>query len=381
MAQLEVVTTDGSVQTIRSDNSWTVRQGPIRLAEIYDGEKYDATQEIPYWSSPLMTDHSGWQAVSLMAALPDSVKLTASFSEPVRRIEVVQPIRKIITPTGKVILDFGQNLVGYLRLKNIKGPRGHTIGLSHAEVLEDAELGTRPLRICKAADEYTLRGDENGEEYEPRFTFHGFRYVQVDGWTGATDLESSVGAVVCHTDMKRAGSFSCSDPLINQLYQNVCWGMRGNFLSVPTDCPQRDERLGWSGDLALFAPTATLIYDCFGMLRNWLFDVEHDQKVLEGVPAMVTPNATLPDPIWCRRVPCAIWHDVTILAPWALYEETGNQGILAQQYASMTMWMEKLPRDKTGNSHLWDTTIFQLGVRILLRGSFTEGRLCANCVL
>ncbi|KAB8251145.1 bacterial alpha-L-rhamnosidase domain protein [Aspergillus flavus] len=361
MAQLEVTYIDGSVDTISSDRSWVVTTGPIRLAEIYDGEKYDATREIPCWSSPAMALPTAWEPVLLMDPLPDSVELTAGFSEPVRRTEVIQPIQKVVTPSGKIILDFGQNLVGYVRLKNIKGPRGHIVRLSHAEVLEHKELGTRPLRICQAIDQYTLKGDSQGEHYEPRFTFHGFRYVQIDGWRGDLDLETSVEAVVCHTDMKQVGTFSCSESLLNQLYKNVCWGMRGNFLSVPTDCPQRDERLGWSGDLALFAPTATLIYDCFNMLRNWLVDVEYDQNILGGVPAMVTPNATLPDPIWCRRIPCAIWHDVTILAPWALYEETGDESILVQQYASMMTWLKRLPRNQTGSTHLWDTTIFQLG--------------------
>ncbi|KAB8221958.1 bacterial alpha-L-rhamnosidase-domain-containing protein [Aspergillus novoparasiticus] len=361
MAQLEVTCTDGRVDAISSDRSWLVTTGPIRLAEIYDGEKYDATREIACWSSPAMTLDTAWEPVLLMDPLPDSVELTGGFSEPVRRTEVIQPIQKVVTPSGKTILDFGQNLVGYVRLKDIRGPRGHVVRLTHAEVLEHKELGTRPLRICQAIDEYTLKGDSQGEYYEPRFTFHGFRYVQIDGWRGDLELETSAEAVVCHTDMKQVGTFSCSDSLLNQLYKNVCWGMRGNFLSVPTDCPQRDERLGWSGDLALFAPTATLIYDCFNMLRNWLIDVEHDQNILGGVPAMVTPNATLPDPTWCRRIPCAIWHDVTILAPWALYEETGDESILVQQYASMTTWLKRLPRNQTGSTHLWDTTIFQLG--------------------
>ena len=373
MAQLEITYTNSLVDTIISDRSWMVVRGPIRLAEIYDGEKYDATQEIPYWSTPAPTlsdSASGWQPVLVMSPLPESVELTAGFGEPVRRVEVIMPIEKFITPSGKVVLDFGQNLVGYVRLANINGPRGHKITISHAEVLENREIATRPLRICKAIDEYTLKGDKHGEHYEPRFTFHGFRYAQIEGWVGDADLETSVEAVVCHTDMKKTGSFSCSDMLINKLHQNVCWGMRGNFLSVPTDCPQRDERLGWSGDLALFAPMATLLYDCFGMLKNWLIDVEFDQGILGGVPAMVTPNATLPDPIWCRRIPCAIWHDVTVLAPWALYEETGDESILRQQYKSMVTWIRKVPRNKSGATHLWDTSIFQLGVSIILLISF-----------
>ena len=365
MAQLEVVYQNGQLETVVTGNSWMVTKGPIRLAEIYDGEKYDATQEVPDWSSVpslIGNNYVDWQQVFCMDPLPSLTELTAGFGGPVRRHEVVRPIEKIVTPSGRIILDFGQNLVGYVRLVNIKGSRGHKIVLSHAEVLENQELGTRPLRICKAIDEYTLKGDENGEQYEPTFTFHGFRYAQIDGWVGDALLEDSAVAVVCHTDMEKAGSFSCSDPLLNKLYENVYWGMRGNFLSVPTDCPQRDERLGWSGDLALFAPTATLIYNCVGMLKNWLIDVQYDQKILGGVPAMVTPNATLPDPTWCRRIPCAIWHDVTVLAPWALYEETGDKSILIQQYSSMTTWIRKIPRNISGATHLWDTAIFQLGV-------------------
>lgn len=365
MAQLEIMYLDGNATTFSSDGSWTVTKGPILKAEIYDGEKYDATREVPYWSSlasQAANLDSDWQPVLLLAPLPDTTELTAGFSEPVRRIAVIKPVEKIVSPSGKTIIDLGQNLVGYVRLRNIKGPRGHEITLSHAEVLENGELGTRPLRICKAMDEYTLKGLEQGEIYEPRFTFHGFRYVQIDGWISDADLMASIEAVICHTDMKSAGSFSCSDPLVNKLYSNICWGMRGNFLSVPTDCPQRDERLGYSGDLALFAPTATLIYDCFNMLKNWLVDVKYDQGVLGGVPAMVTPNATLPDPVWCRRKPCAIWHDVTILAPWTLYEETGDETILAQQYRSMTRWMRNIPRNESGAAHLWDNSIYQLGV-------------------
>lgn len=363
LLQLEAVYADGTSEIITSDGSWNVTKGPIRVAEIYDGETYDSSYEIDRWSCADMRDNACWKPVLLLSLLPVSTELTAGYGEAVRRVETIKPVEKIISPSGKLILDFGQNLVGYLRLWNIKGRRGDRITLRHAEVLEHGELGVRPLRICKATDEFYLSGDEDGECYEPRFTFHGFRYAEIDGWNGEFDM-SCVEAIVCHTDMKPVGDFQCSDPQLNQLYKNIVWGMRGNFLSVPTDCPQRDERLGWSGDLALFAPTATLIYDCFGMLKGWLMDLEHDQNVLGGVPPMVSPNATLPDPIWCRRVPCAIWHDVTILAPWALYQETGDASILSQQYNSMKTWMDVLPRDLEGAKHLWDPAVFQLGVCI-----------------
>ncbi|KAL5314700.1 hypothetical protein ACEPPN_017345 [Leptodophora sp. 'Broadleaf-Isolate-01'] len=372
IAQLEIRYVNGKEERIISDGSWQVTRGPIRLAEIYDGEKYDARSEVPGWSSPWSVDSldtvapkiskaGGWERVKVMDFLPQTTKLTAGFSEPVRRTEVIKPVEQIKSPSGKTIIDFGQNLVGYVRLRNIIGACGHQISLSHVEVLEYGEIATRPLRICKAVDIYTLKGGEDSERYEPRFTFHGFRYVQVEGWNNTVDLTASIEAVVCHTDMRPAGNFACSDLSLNKLYQNIRWGMRGNFLSIPTDCPQRDERMGWSGDLALFVPAATMIYDCFGILKNWLVDVEHDQKVLGGVPAMVTPNSTIVDPIWCRRKPCAVWHDVTVLAPWELYSETGDEAILAQQYDSMKTWISVVPRREAHGTHLWDTSIFQLG--------------------
>lgn len=366
MAQLEVTYVDGTVQVVGTDQSWRTAQGPVRLAEIYDGEKYNATLEIPAWSTPTLEeksiDETKWAPVTVMPPIPDSITLVAGYGEPVRRVQVLKPAGPVIvTPSGKRIIDFGQNLVGNVRLKNVRAPKGHKITLSHAEVLENGELGTRPLRDCKAVDEYTARGDPAGETYEPRFTFHGFRYVQVDGWPGDLDT-NSIEAVVCHTDMRPAGSFACSDALLNKLYENVVWGMRGNFFYVPTDCPQRDERLGWTGDIALFVSTAVLIYHCHGMLRNWLIDLEIDQTILNGVPPMVSPNSTLADQKWCRKVPCAIWHDVTVIAPWTLYQETGDVAILAQQYHSMMTWMNVIPKNKTGATHLWDPRPFQLAV-------------------
>ncbi|KAI6764188.1 hypothetical protein HG530_007977 [Fusarium avenaceum] len=358
IVQLEVTFADGQTCRVESDGSWKVIQGPTRLAEIYDGEKYDMTMEVLNWSSVMDQESlEDWTDVQTLEFPPENTQLVPGFAEPVRRIESINPVKEITTPSGKRILDFGQNLVGYLRLSGLKGPNGHKITLQHAEVMENEELGVRPLRICQAKDEITLKHSQKALCWEPRFTFHGFRYAQIDNWPGPFDL-SCVEAVVCHTDMKPAGHFSCSNPLLNQLYQNIVWGMRGNFLSVPTDCPQRDERLGWTGDLSLFGPTACLIYDCFGILKNWLIDLAHDQDVLGGVPPMVSPNATLPDPIWCRRVPCAIWHDVTIIAPWVLYQNSGDEVILVQQYDSMVKWMEVLPRMESG---LWDPKPFQLG--------------------
>ncbi|KAH8669425.1 bacterial alpha-L-rhamnosidase-domain-containing protein [Ilyonectria robusta] len=358
-AQLEMTYGDGSSQIICTDDSWLVTQGPIRLAELYNGEKYDATMEVDGWSSP-GTNTQQWRSVNV-EPLSDSVELTSGFAEPVRRLETIRPIEQMQSPSGKLILDFGQNLVGYVRLKQLSGPKGHRVILSHAEVLEKGELCTRTLRICDAQDVYTCKGDEAGESFEPRFTFHGFRYLQVDNWPQPeSSLLDSVEAVVCNSDMESAGSFECSNPMLNQLFRNIQWGMRGNFFHVPTDCPQRDERLGYSGDLALFAPTAVMLYKCFPFLKNWLVDVAFDQHVLGGTPPVVSPNALLGDPVWGKVMPLAIWHDVVILAPWDLWQETGDVDILERQYASMATWIRKIPRNETGHIHLWDMSSFQL---------------------
>ena len=175
---------------------------------------------------------------------------------PVRAAAEV-PVSEVLTsPSGRTLLDFGQNLVGTLRIR-VSGASGTVITLRHAEVLEHGELAVRPLRTAAATDSYTLRGDRSGEEWEPRFTFHGFRYAEVTGWPGELH-QQDVTAVVFHSDLERTGWFECSDPLLTKLHDNVVWGMRGNFLDVPTDCPQRDERLGWTGDIQVFAPTAAL---------------------------------------------------------------------------------------------------------------------------
>ncbi|KAM6530497.1 hypothetical protein FALCPG4_008623 [Fusarium falciforme] len=359
LAQLEVTLQDGTVQVINTDDTWSVEQGPIRLAEIYDGEKYDATAEVPGWSSP--GDACGeWVCARVMPMIPESIDLTAGYSEPVRRIETIKPVQLITTLSGKTILDFGQNLVGYIRIKAVKGPRGAFVTLTHTEVLEGNELGTRPLRFCKAQDIYTLRGDQKTEAYEPRFTFHGFRYVQVDGWPSmAGSLLDALEAVICHTDMEEQGTFACSHEGLNKLFSNIRWSMRGNFLSIPTDCPQRDERMGWTGDLAVFSPTANYIYGCYSILRDWLKDLWYDQQQMGGTPPVVSPNNLKSNETWGKPCPCAIWCDVTVLAPWALWEETADPAILSQQYASMQAWLASIPKHTTSSKHLWNPDTFQ----------------------
>ncbi|KAL4747008.1 hypothetical protein BDW72DRAFT_209931 [Aspergillus terricola var. indicus] len=351
LAQLEVKGEDGTTYTVATDGAWEVTGGPIRLAEIYDGEVYDARSEIAGWSKPGLAKTGNWKAVKLLPPLPVQQELISGNKPPVRRLETLKPVSMIRTASGKVVLDFGQNLVGFLRVKRVKAPAGHQLQLRHAEVLENGELGLRPLRDCKARDIYIFKGDAEGEAYEPRFTFHGFRFAQIDGWPSAADLTQYIEAVVCHTDMEEAGGFSCSNPKVNQLFSNTKWSMRGNFLSVPTDCPQRDERLGWTGDLALFGFTATLIYRCFGILKDWLRDLSFEQQRQGGVPPMVCPDVLQGIPTWGDATPCAVWQDVA----------TNDDSILEQQYDSMRSWLKAIPRNKLRRTHLWDLQRFQLG--------------------
>jgi alpha-L-rhamnosidase len=346
LAQIEITYADGTTERIVTDESWRAATGPIRASDIYDGETYDARLERDGWSQADY-DNGDWAGVRIIDH--DLATLVAPSGPPVRRTELVAPVAITTSPSGKTLVDFGQNLVGRVRLR-VRGPVGRTITLRHAEVLEHGELGTRPLRQAEATDRYTLRGEEV-ETWEPRFTFHGFRYAEVDGWSGELQPDDLV-AVVCHSDMERTGWFECSDPLINRLHENVVWGMRGNFLDIPTDCPQRDERLGWTGDIQVFSPTACFLYDAAGFLESWLADLATEQK--QGVVPFVVPNI-IPGP----PRPAAAWGDAAVIVPWVLYQRYGDTRILAEQFESMRAWVDLLA-NIAGERHLWDQG-FQFG--------------------
>ncbi|MFF4504272.1 family 78 glycoside hydrolase catalytic domain [Streptomyces sp. NPDC001401] len=352
LAQLEVTHADGTVTTIGTDEAWRATPGAIQRSELYDGEAYDARSARPGWSEPGQ-DTSGWSTVSELP-LPEA-ELVAPTGPPVRRTQTLTPVGVLTTPSGKTVLDFGQNLVGRLRIR-VSGPAGHTITLRHAEVLEHGELGVRPLRLAAATDTCTLVGA--GEEtYEPRFTFHGFRYAEIENWPGQLD-PAAVEAVVLHTDMTRTGWFESSHELVNRLHENVVWGMRGNFLDIPTDCPQRDERLGWTGDIQVFAPTASFLYDCSGMLGGWLRDLAAEQLArADGVPPLVVPDVL---PFDFGGTPHAVWADVAVLLPWTLYRRFGDLEVLRTQYPSMRAWVETAARLTEEGRGLWRQD-FQLG--------------------
>ncbi|KAH8878697.1 alfa-L-rhamnosidase [Thozetella sp. PMI_491] len=359
IAQIVVVHGDGSTEVIPTDAKWKANTGGIITSEIYDGEVFDAREEPSGWAEAAFHDEH-WIQVAASSISTIAITLVPSSAPPVRRVEELKPISVCKSPKGKTIMDFGQNLVGHIRV-TVRGPRGHRIAFQHVEVLEHGESGTRPLLGAAARDVLTLSGEPEGETWEPKFTFHGFRYVEISGWPendGVPGLDDLI-AVVTHTDLRRTGHFECSDPMLNQLHQNIVWSMRGNFLSIPTDCPQRGERLGWTGDIQAFGPTACYLYDSAGLLKDWLLDLAYEQHENGGtVPPLVVPDvlSKSPSPMFREkaRKAQAIWGDVAVSLPWDIFWTTGDGMVLLQQYWSMQTWLDSgIPRRENG---LWDTS-------------------------
>ncbi|WP_433675064.1 family 78 glycoside hydrolase catalytic domain [Microbacterium gorillae] len=333
LAQLRVTYADGGTETLAATGAdWEAAgDGPVVDSGIYAGEHQNLRRAPSSWAPARVG----------AAALPgfENVPVPeARIAPPVRRIEA-RPVADVITtPDGRTILDFGQNLVGRLRIR-ARGTAGTRVVVRHAEVVENGELALRPLRNAAATATFELSGDD--DVLESRFSFYGFRYAEISG------LEVSPGdvdAVVLHTDMTRSGWFATSDPLVNRLHENVVWGMRGNFLSIPTDCPQRDERLGWTGDIQVFAPTASFLYDCNAFLTSWLRDLRHEQRREGGSVPVVIP-AALPGFAGSGGAAPAAWGDAATVVPTVLHDRFGDLSVLAAQYSSMRDWVDTVLRD------------------------------------
>jgi alpha-L-rhamnosidase len=362
-AQLEIRRTeDCDPWILATDDSWSCSPSAIQSSELYNGEILDLRREFIGWNQPLAhQDSTHWISTKIISQTP--AKLVASDAPPVSIVEVRRPSKIFQDTKGKTILDFGQNLVGKLLVKCVDLPRDGQLIFSHAEVMECGELGTRPLNLARATD--TIIASKSGsrlENWSPKFTFHGFRYAQVDGWpvtpgnTGpGTD---DIVALIMHSDMKRRGYFECSNQFVNKLHENIVWSMRGNFLSIPTDCPQRDERLGWTADIQVFCPTASFIYNTTSLLADWLENLAAEQLEEDrgGIPGLVCPDIPLKD--W-PRIPQALWHDVTILTPYVLYQYSHDETILERQFESMQAWLDQgIDRGPDG---LWNPERWQLG--------------------
>lgn len=354
-AQLELEFDDGARQIVATDSDWTAGPSAVLANDLYDGQTIDARRRDDSW---LATGYAadGWSGVHELDF--DTSILTPYISPGVSRWNEL-PVKEITTsPSGKTLIDFGQNLVGWVRL-TVQGQAGDEITVRHAEVLEHGELGTRPLRTALATDRYILSGAE--DEFEPTFTFHGFRYVEVTGWPGELKPEN-LTAVAIGSELDRIGTFRTSDPMLNQFHENVVWGMRGNFVDVPTDCPQRDERLGWTGDIAAFAPTAAFLYDVDSFLTDWLRDLALEQTHQDGIIPYVVPDVLkfleLPGGL-PKAESTTIWSDAGVWVPWALYEAYGDEKVLENQFDSMASHVRRVKSLLSPNG-LWDTG-FQFG--------------------
>ncbi|HET6254849.1 MAG TPA: family 78 glycoside hydrolase catalytic domain [Puia sp.] len=344
LLQLIIRYKDGSSETIATGPDWRSATGEVRTSEIYNGECIDHRLARTGWSLPGYDDSKWIPAHSEDFPLDN---LIATVNEPVRKHETFPALRLITTPKGEQVIDFGQNLVGWVVVR-LKGHPADSLSLSHAEVLDkEGNFYTDNLRKAKAEDVYILgqnAADTGYEVFEPHFTFHGFRYVRVEGWHGPVDI-GDFTAVALYSDMPKTGDFTCSDPLINQLQHNIQWGQQGNFLDVPTDCPQRDERLGWTGDAQVFSRTAAFNRGVENFFTKWLKDVAADQLPSGAVP-FVIPNVT-------GNGTSAGWADVATIIPWNLYLAYGDQRVLENQYPSMKAWVEYIHNQ--AKDDLWNT--------------------------
>ena len=344
LLQLEIRYRDGRVERVVSDSQWKTSTGPIVASDIYGGETYDARLEKAGWASAGFDDKA-WAPVARLPA-PGS-RLLASESPPVRRVAELRPTDIRRSASGETIFDLGQNFSGWARLK-VRGTAGTVVTLRFAEVLDrDGNLYTANLRRASQTDHYTLKGGSE-EVYEPHFTFHGFRYVGVTGLPAVADTGTITGIVVS-SDLPQTGTFETSDSLLNQLQHNIVWGQRSNFLDVPTDCPQRDERLGWTGDAQVFAPTAAYNLDVSGFFAKWLGDVAADQDPSGALP-WVIPDVLHADS--ANASGTAGWSDAAVIVPWTMYVAYGDRALLERQYPSMRAWVDFEHR-RAGSGLIW----------------------------
>lgn len=348
--QMMVRYQDGGEETFVTDQGWEGAAGPVLFSEIYDGEIYDAGAEIKDWCGTVRDDESCpadrstgetlWHGVDTVGFPLEA--LTAQPGSRVRVMERIAADRVFTTPRGETVIDFGQNLTGWVHFR-VQGSRGEKVSLKCFEVLDaEGNVYTDNLRTARQEIHYTCRGG-GVEEYHPHFTFMGFRYVQVTAYPREVRREDFT-AYVLYSCMEPTGTFTCSEPLLNQLQHNILWGLKGNFVDIPTDCPQRDERMGWTGDAQIFCRTACYLMNTYGFFGKWLKDLAADQTKEGGVPHVV------PDIVSGKEKDdwllsqgthsAAAWADAAVIIPWTLYLVYGDREILAEQYESMKNWIQ-----------------------------------------
>lgn len=335
IAELHIVYTDGSKEVIVTDESWKVTKGPIRSSEIYMGETYDScyADDTLYDVAPFSYSNE---------------RLVAQESEPVSITRRLPAVKLFTTPKGEQVIDFGQILTGFVELQ-ITGREGQIITIRHAEVLDkEGNLYTETLRQAVSIDRFICNGKE--QVFRPHFTFHGFRYIAVEGLEVIQPERFT--ACVLHSHLEETGSLTTSNAMVNQLFSNIQWSQRGNFLDIPTDCPQRDERLGWTGDAQVFAGTAAFNMNVASFFTKWLRDLASEQTEEYGVPQII-PN------ILGNQEGAAAWGDAAVIVPWTMYQMYGDLRLLGQQYDSMKGWVDYIT-GRCGANGLWQTG-FQYG--------------------
>jgi alpha-L-rhamnosidase len=342
ICELHLTYQDGSQVVVSSDESWKAAAGPVLDSSIYDGEKYDVNKEIPGWCETSLDD-SDWiycRKIDL-----GYERLEARRSLPVKVMETIQPASLIITPAGESVIDFGQNFVGWVKF-NLDAPEGHEVMLQWGEVLQEDNFFNGNLRSAKA--EYHIVSNGQPVIAEPHFTFYGGRYIKVTNWPGEINLDDFTGCVV-YSDIHQTGKVKTAKDLVNRLFLNALWGQKGNFVDVPTDCPQRDERMGWTGDAQVFSGTALFNMDVAAFFDKYLYDMYKEQQANEGSVPHVVPNVNL------GRGGSSAWGDAATVIPWNVYVHTGDKGILEQQYDSMKAWVDFIQRsdEETGGNRLW----------------------------
>ncbi len=331
LAQLVIGLADGTTQWVVTDEHWQGAFAAIRHADLLMGERHDLAREPHGWDRPGF-DAAGWRAVAYRDR--DGRPLVADPGPPIRVTEELHPVSVTTDDAGRLIADFGQNMTGWLRVR-ADGPAAR-VRIRHAEMLTgDGRLYTDNLRTARQTDEFATAG--GAATFEPRFTLHGFRYAELTGYPGQPG-PGDIVARVAHSDIPVAGSFESSEPWLNQLFRNIDWGQRGNFISVPTDCPQRDERLGWLGDAQVFARTACYNRDVAAFFHKWLDDVA-DAQYPSGAFSDIAPRLNVP---WAGA---PAWGDAGVIIPWTLYKMYGDTGVLRRHFGAMTRWMDFVERD------------------------------------
>lgn len=340
LAQLVLDYEDGSRETIVTDETWKWTLSPVISSDLVHGETYDARREVTGWDSPRFDD-TKWFSVDISE--DPGIERAATIGASVTKQNELKAL-SVKKVAGRWIIDLGQNMVGWVRLK-MKLPKGRTVTLRHGEALDaEGKLYTANLRRARATDRYTAKGDENGEIWEPQFTFHGFRYVEVHGHDEELPIDAITGIVI-HTDMEQTGSFECSDSLINQLQHNIVWGQKGNYLEVPTDCPQRDERLGWTGDAQVFIRTGAFNFNVAPFFTKWQQDLADAQSENGNIPAYIPQPPVEPvpgGPTWNTGDGGPAWADAMVICPWTIYLCYGDNRLLASHYDSLKRWVDSL---------------------------------------